>query len=151
LFDLAFAAQYPLVAVGAPASTFFPGAARKLGIDLELPGHGEVANAFGAVMGVVTQRASLVVTQPLHGRFIVHHGSEPREFPELALALDCARTLVREKAEHLARKAGAGTVAVSLAEDARHVEHEVDGELFLETVVTATASGRPDLGRLAGS
>lgn len=149
LFDLAFAAHYPLVAVGAPASTFFPQAAQRLGVDLQLPERGEVANAFGAVMGVVMQRASLTVTQPLHGRFIVHSDSEPREFSKLNDALECARHLARERVLLMAETAGAGAVEVRLSESGRHVEHEVDGELFLETVVTATASGRPDLTRLA--
>jgi N-methylhydantoinase A/oxoprolinase/acetone carboxylase beta subunit len=149
LFDLKFAAHYPVVAVGAPASTFFPQAAKRLGVRLRVPEHGEVANAYGAVMGVVIQHASLTVTQPLHGRFIVHSESDPREFSDLQEALQCARKLARERVHAMARRAGAGAVEISLAESGRHVQHEVDGELFLETVVTATASGRPDLDRLA--
>ena len=67
LFHLNFAADYPVVAVGAPAGTFFPDAAAHLGVELSLPENGEVANAFGAVMGSVVQRAHVTVTQPLHG------------------------------------------------------------------------------------
>ena len=37
LFHLKFAADYPVVGVGAPAATFFPDAAEHLGVELVLP------------------------------------------------------------------------------------------------------------------
>ena len=35
---------------------------------------------------------------------------------------------------------------ISLSRVSRHVDHDIDGELFLETRITATATGRPALG-----
>ena len=60
LFHLNFATDYPLVGVGAPASTFFPESAGRLGIELLLPENAAVANAFGAVMGSVVQRSHVL-------------------------------------------------------------------------------------------
>ena len=112
-----------------------------------MPEHAEVANAFGAIMGSVVQRAQVTVTQPRHGDFIVHSDREPEHFSDLREALDRAGQLASDKARQLARQAGAADVEVHVERDARHVRHDIDGELFLESRVTATATGRPALGR----
>ncbi|MGD8357798.1 MAG: hydantoinase/oxoprolinase family protein [Lysobacterales bacterium] len=147
LFHLKFAADYPLVAVGAPAPVFFPDAAAHLGVDLRLPEGAEVANAFGAVMGSVVQRAQVTVTQPRNGVFIVHSDLGPQTCGHLDEALREAQRLAKEQARDLATQAGAAEAEVSLHEESNHVRHDVDGDLFLETRVIATATGRPALGR----
>ena len=144
LFHLKFAADYPVVAVGAPARTFFPDAAAHLGVELLLPEHAEVANAYGAVMGSVVQRAHVTVTQPLHGTFIVHSDREPIQFSELEAAIETAEKIAIEKVRAMAASAGAASVEIRLSSDENHVRHDVDGDLFLETRITATATGRPD-------
>jgi N-methylhydantoinase A/oxoprolinase/acetone carboxylase beta subunit len=146
LFHLRFAADYPVVGVGAPASTFFPDAARRLGVELLLPEHAAVANAFGAVMGSVVQRAQVTVTQPRHGHFVVHADREPLHFDDLQDALASAGSSAAERALRLAREAGAADCELRLEQTANHVQHDIDGELFLEARVTATATGRPALG-----
>ena len=142
LFHLKFATDYPVVAVGAPAATFFPAAASQLGVDLSLPAHGEVANAYGAVMGSVLQRAHVTVTQPRHGLFVVHSDREPIHLTTLDDAIATAETLAREKASNLALAAGATHLETRVSQEEKHVNHDVDGELFLEARVTATATGR---------
>lgn len=146
LFHLRFAADYPVVGVGAPASTFFPDAGRRLGVELLLPEHAAVANAYGAVMGSVVQRAQVTVTQPRHGHFVVHADREPLHFGDLQAALASAESIAAERARRLAREAGAADCELRLEQAANHVQHDIDGELFLEARVTATATGRPALG-----
>jgi N-methylhydantoinase A/oxoprolinase/acetone carboxylase beta subunit len=148
LFHLNFAADYPVVAVGAPAGTFFPDSAAHLGVELSLPENGEVANAFGAVMGSVVQRAHVTVTQPLHGKFVVHSEAGPIHFSDLNEALSTARGIADDKARELAGTAGAVSVEVFLSSDDKHIQHDVDGELFLESRITATATGRPDIHKI---
>jgi len=148
LFHLGFAADYPLVGVGAPARAFFPDAAAHLGIDLTLPDHAEVANAYGAVMGSVVQRAQVTVTQPQHGRFIVHSDREPLQFSDLAEATAMAEKIATGKVRELILAAGAANVEIRLSSAENHVDHDVDGDLFLERRVIATATGRPDIGRI---
>jgi N-methylhydantoinase A/oxoprolinase/acetone carboxylase beta subunit len=150
LFHLRFAADYPVVGVGAPASTFFPEAANHLGVELVLPENAKVANAFGAVMGSVVQRANVLVTQPLHGQFIVHSDREPIHFNSLEEAVSTAEEIVREKVALMAMKAGAESVEIRLSSEDKHIEHDVDGSLFLETRVIATGTGRPDISRMVG-
>jgi N-methylhydantoinase A/oxoprolinase/acetone carboxylase beta subunit len=148
LFHLNFAADFPLVAVGAPAATFFPDAAAHLGVELRLPENADVANAFGAVMGSVVQRVHVTVTQPLHGQFIVHSDREPIHYTDLAGAISKAQSIAVDKARKLAHEAGAQSVEVRLSSTDRQVQHDVDGDLFLETRITAAASGRPDVRRI---
>lgn len=148
LFHLKFAADYPVVGVGAPAATFFPDAAQHLGVELVLPLNADVANAFGAVMGSVVQRASVLVTQPLHGQFIVHSDREPIHFTSLAEAVSTAESIARERVLVMVRDAGAEAAEVRLSSDENHIHHDVDGELFLEARITATATGRPDVSQM---
>jgi len=149
LFRLDFAGDYPVVGVGAPAPAFFPEAARRLGVDLRLPQHAEVANAYGAVMGSGVQRIQVTVTQPVHGTFIVHGDEGPVTYNDLARALAHAEEIAVRRVRVQAASAGAAVVEIQLSRDENHVHHDLDGDLFLETRVTATASGRPDCRDLA--
>lgn len=146
LFHLRFAADYPVVGAGAPAATFYPEACARLGVDLLIPEHAAVANAYGAVMGAVVQRAEVTVTQPRHGLFVLHGRQQPEEFSEITEAMERAEAEVRARVREQARRAGAGSVEVRVERIANHVHHDVDGDLFLETRVVATAAGRPRLG-----
>ncbi len=145
LFHLSFAGDYPVVAVGAPASTFFPDAAGHLGVKLVLPEHGEVANAFGAVMGSVVQRAHVSITQPLHGQYIVHTDQGPIHFGSLEEATEKANAMATEKAHLMTQMAGAGEMEIRLSQEGKHIHHDMDGDLFLEMCITATATGRPGI------
>jgi N-methylhydantoinase A/oxoprolinase/acetone carboxylase beta subunit len=93
LFHLKFSADYPVVAVGAPAATFLPDATERLGVKLILPERAEVANAYGAVMGKVIQRAEVTITQPNFGTFIVHSDHEPRQYGSLNNAMQTATAI----------------------------------------------------------
>ena len=151
LFHLRFAADYPVVAVGAPARTFFPDSSEHLGVELKLPENAEVANAFGAVMGSVVQKTQITLTQPLHGTFIVHSEQGPLNFSDLKSAIRKAEELVKQKAHELGESAGAAGLEVRLSRDVNQVHHDLDGDLFLEMQITATATGRPDCRGLAGA
>jgi N-methylhydantoinase A/oxoprolinase/acetone carboxylase beta subunit len=149
LFQLNFSAQYPIVGVGAPAHTFYPEAAKRLNVELKLPEYAEVANAYGAVMGSVVQRVHVMVTQPLHGMFVVHGEEGPIKFSDLAAALAEAEKMAVTRVRHLGSSAGAGALDIQVNRNENHVHHDLDGDLFLETRVTATATGRPDCSMLA--
>jgi hypothetical protein len=36
-------------------------------------------------------------------------------------------------------------VVIRISSDDNHIHHDVDGDLFLEAKITATATGRPDV------
>lgn len=141
LFKLDFASDYPIVAVGAPAASYYREVAESMHIGLHLPEHADVANAFGAVMGSVIQRAQVTVTQPQHGTFCLFNNDQPQRFDTLAAAKKCAEGIVLQEAERKALDAGAKNPQVTLSYEDIHVNDAIDGELFLESMIIATAIG----------
>ena len=148
LFKIDFASDYPVVAVGAPAASYYPAVTKSLGVGLHLPENGNVANAVGAVMGSVVQRAHVTISQPTFGLFCLYHKEEPKRFYDLDEAVKCAEAIVEADALELARAAGAVSVEVVLSRSDNQVLHDIDGELFLDCEITATATGRPNCGVL---
>ena len=145
LFGINFGKSHGLVAVGAPAATYYPQAAKSLNLDLILPQYGHVANAVGAVMGSVVQRSEIVITQPTQGIFRIFHGAAPFDCTDLSEALSQAEAIVKQQAFTLAKSAGAADVDIRIRHDNKHVMSELDGELFVEAKISAIATGKPIL------
>jgi N-methylhydantoinase A/oxoprolinase/acetone carboxylase beta subunit len=143
VFELRFSKSLPLVAVGAPAASWYPGVANALGMDLALPMHGEVANAVGAVLGRVSQRVHLTVTQPTRGVYRVFTHAGPRDFASLDEALHHAREEASREATALALEAGAAEVEVRTHCDDNSASDDAGNSIFFEARVTASASGPP--------
>jgi N-methylhydantoinase A/oxoprolinase/acetone carboxylase beta subunit len=143
VFQLQFSPTMPLVGVGAPAASYYPAVARGLGVALKLPRHAEVANAVGAVLGQVSQRVHITLTQPARGVFKVFTAQGPVDFGDLATAVAHAQALAGAQARERALDAGADGVTVVFAQRNNSVSNDIDGNVFFEAVVTATASGSP--------
>jgi hypothetical protein len=143
VFQLQFSPTMPLVGVGAPAASYYPAVARGLGVALKLPRHAEVANAVGAVLGQVSQRVHITLTQPARGVFKVFTAQGPVDFGDLATAVAHAQALAGAQARERALEAGADGVTVVFAQRNNSVSNDIDGNVFFEAVVTATASGSP--------
>ncbi|MCY7304945.1 MAG: hydantoinase/oxoprolinase family protein [Rhodoferax sp.] len=143
VFALKFAPDLPLVAVGAPAASYYPAVAAALGVRLELPRFAEVANAIGAVLGQVSQRVHVIVSQPVRGVFRVFTAQGPRDFADVAAAVSHAQQLASAEALRRALEAGAAHVEVLLSQTDNKVSNDIDGDMFFEARVTATAFGPP--------
>ena len=143
VFTLQFAADMPLVAVGAPAASYYPAVARGLGVALELPPFAEVANAVGAVLGQVSQRVHITVSQPVRGVFRVFTKAGPKDFTKVDAAIRHAQGLAGAEAMQLAMDAGAAHASIELSQLDNTVSNDIDGDMFFEARVTATASGPP--------
>jgi N-methylhydantoinase A/oxoprolinase/acetone carboxylase beta subunit len=145
VFEIRFDDALPLVAVGAPAESWYPAVAKTLRTALAVPRHGDVANAVGAVLGEVAQRVHLTVTQPVQGVFRVFAHNGPRDFPTLDAAYDCAREVAGAEALVLARNAGAHEPVLRTEVHENSAEDDAGNRVFFEARVTATASGPPAL------
>jgi N-methylhydantoinase A/oxoprolinase/acetone carboxylase beta subunit len=135
----------PLVAVGAPAATYYPLLAERLGARQVVPPHAEVCNAVGAVAGGVSQRVRVLVTAPAEHRFRVHLPDGPRDFTDREAALALAREAARDIARSQALAAGAVNPETELEEIERVAEIAGSNPIFVEAEVIATAAGRPRL------
>jgi len=143
VFQLRFSPSIPLVGVGAPAASYYPAVAHALGLQLQLPKFAEVANAVGAVLGQVSQRVHLTLTQPARGVYKVFTAQGPVDFADLASALAHAQQLAGEQAQARALAAGAAEAQVVFSQRNNSVHNDIDGNVFFEAVVSATASGPP--------
>ena len=130
-----------LVALGASAATHYPHVARRMGVELTVPDHAEVAGAVGAAAGSVRQRVMISVTQPSEGRYRVHLPGGPRDLGVMDEALASAREVAGQLAEERARKAGAASVSIEISENIKLVPLGGGKELFIEALVQATADG----------
>lgn len=131
----------PVIGIGAPAQSFYPPIADFMDVEVVVPEHAEVANAVGAVVGVVRQSAQITIS-PVAGqnRVVVHAPQEQKEFDDLELAAGWAIELASELASQKARDAGGSNLELKV--DRRDNSVEEGGQVtFFESVIVATATG----------
>jgi len=97
------------------------------------------------VLGRVAQRVHMTVTQFSRGQYKLFTQDGVQDFTDLQAALECARELTGAQARVLARQAGAEDIELVHTQSNNSVDHDIDGHMFFEAVVTATASGAPTL------
>lgn len=143
--EAAFTVKKPIVAVGAPAASYFPRVAAELGAELVVPEHAEVANAVGAITGRVVERVAAVIRPDRPDGYVVVTAGEQRRFTELAEAELFAEGHVRASALRKAQECGGTRIEVSVAgEDLSAPLHPGWGDsIFIERRVAATAVGFP--------
>jgi N-methylhydantoinase A/oxoprolinase/acetone carboxylase beta subunit len=132
----------PVIGLGASAPSYYGAVGERLHCQMILPEHAGVANAIGAVVGQISQRAAAIVTSPSVGRFTAHLPDGLQSFSSRDEALAATEAAMLLEATSRARAAGAEDLRVTTQRQIR--EAEVEGSpMFIEATVTATASGRP--------
>lgn len=131
-----------VIGLGASAASYYPAVGTRLNARMVLPAHGGVANAIGAVVGQISQRRSGTVTSPSEGKYRVHLDEGPQDFDESTAALQCLEDRLTRDARAAAEGAGAADINLHVARDIRTAQVEAR-EVFVEAVLTVTASGRP--------
>jgi len=131
--------QRTIVAIGAPAAAYMQKTSEVLNAPLILPPHAEVANAVGAVVGVVMIRKKILIT-PLEGgrRFRAHLPTGVKDFMDLEEAVDFAKTDFSVLFEKAARKTGAAAPTIQI----KRTDRVIQG-IYLDTELVFTAAGRP--------
>lgn len=132
----------PVIGLGASAPSYYGAVGTRLGCRMILPEHAGVANAIGAVVGQVSQRAEGMVSSPGEGRFTAHLPEGLQSFSDRDSALAALEAALTAEASARARQAGAEDLHLSVAREIR--EAEVEGNpMFIEATIAVTASGRP--------
>jgi hypothetical protein len=135
----------PVVAVGAPAKVFYGEVGRRLGAEIVIPAHFEVANAVGAATGAVAHAVALEVTGDGSGMFRVHAGSAIESFEGAAPALAFAEAKARDQATAAVLEMGAESPEIRVTCVKRMLPDAVSENDLLHALVTAQAVGRPHL------
>lgn len=132
----------PVIGLGASAPSYYGAVGERLGCKMILPEHAGVANAIGAVVGQISQRATGLVSSPGEGRYTIHLPDGLQSFADRETALAALESALTEDASNRARAAGAEDLRLTATRDIREVEIE-GRSMFIEATVTVTASGRP--------
>jgi N-methylhydantoinase A/oxoprolinase/acetone carboxylase beta subunit len=144
--------RLPVVAVGAPVSAYLPATTRQLNTSLVIPDEAEVANAIGAVVGSVVERARVLIRPMDFEAYYRLHlpgtlGMEEniRDFESLDAGIAFAHEVVPPRLRTLAEQAGADHVEVQMTRVDRTgtVQGEGSDDVFLETHLVFKAVGRP--------
>ena len=132
----------PLVGLGASAPVYYPAIAAMLASESAIPADADVANAVGAVVGQVRASATVLVTMPEDGIYILSGAGENLRFTDEGMSFADARTRAVEAAMARARLNGAVDLVVAMDEQVDAPEVEGNRKL-IEARFIATASGRP--------
>jgi N-methylhydantoinase A/oxoprolinase/acetone carboxylase beta subunit len=147
LVDARIRLTAPLIAIGAPASAFYPEIARRLGAPLVVPEHAAVCNAVGAVAGVVSETCDVLVNQPSFKVFRVHDPAGIRDYSDAQEAIADATRVSRGLALAAARRAGALDPHVETSVFERRAHTNSADDYLAEATVRSRATGRPATGR----
>jgi N-methylhydantoinase A/oxoprolinase/acetone carboxylase beta subunit len=138
--DMALA--LPVIGLGASARAYYGAVGARLGTQMLVPDHADVANAIGAVVGQVQMQASGTVTSPGAGAFKVHLAGDVQSYSSRDAALSAIRAALTAQATAAARGAGVEDISLHVAQDITEVE--VEGQpMFIEAKIRVTAQGRP--------
>ena len=141
-FTMQASLHYPIVGLGAPVNSYYPAAARLLNTECIIPAHAHVANALGAVVGIIRQQQTLSITPAGGNKVNVHLASGVQHFSNLEDAVQVAMQWAREQAYEKARIAGAIDIDVRIERHDNVVEDNGQ-RVFFECKIVATAIGRP--------
>jgi N-methylhydantoinase A/oxoprolinase/acetone carboxylase beta subunit len=133
----------PVVGVGGPAPVFYPEMCRRLGAQLLLPEHGDVANAIGAAVAAMRARGVAEVTSLGMGEYRIHHRGAPVPVAGGAAALAEARRLAAASAQDAAREAGLRGGTVAYREDRVDVPGEEGDTGLIAAIVIAEIVAPP--------
>ena len=138
--DMALA--LPVIGLGASARAYYGAVGARLGTQMLVPDHADVANAIGAVVGQVQMQASGTVTSPGAGAFKVHLAGDVQSYSSRDAALSAICAALTAQATAAARGAGVEDISLHVAQDITEVE--VEGQpMFIEAKIRVTAQGRP--------
>ncbi len=131
-----------LVGVGAPVHIFLPDVARALGTRSVVPDHAGVANALGAVAGNVAAESHATI-RPEGDGFGVFGPLGGGEAASLEEAAAFARRMTeREAIDEARRRGAAGELMVRFSEKPLVSSTGYGSDVFIESIVTATAIGK---------
>ncbi len=133
----------PLIALGAPVSSYYPGCAEHLETKLLIPEYAEVANAIGAVAGNVLQHTTVHVVNMEDGEYYrLHHEEGIEDFESLEDAVSAGTKFALASARKKAEEAGAREIHTEIdRKDNNALGH--GREIHVSTAITVTAAGRP--------
>jgi len=140
--NVSFSPIIPVIAVGGPASLYYPEVGRRLNSVTIIPPHADVANAVGAAVGMIKTHCTIEITANEAGGYWVHINDDPTLIASPRDALALAEAEARESALSQANSMGAVDVVVAL--DVKRVDvPDTENDIGLvAATTTAECTGR---------
>jgi len=104
----------PLIAVGGPATLYYPEVGRRLGSETIIPKFAEVANAVGAAVGMVKTHSTIEITGKDSGGYWVHIDDDPTLVSSAPVALKLAEEAATKIALEQAHAMGASDTDIAV-------------------------------------
>ncbi|MBT5219813.1 MAG: hydantoinase/oxoprolinase family protein [Woeseia sp.] len=104
----------PLIAVGGPATLYYPEVGRRLGSETIIPKFAEVANAVGAAVGMVKTHSTIEITGKDSGGYWVHIDDDPTLVSSAPAALKLAEEAATKIALEQAHAMGASDTDIAV-------------------------------------
>ncbi|MAR54999.1 MAG: hydantoinase [Acidimicrobiaceae bacterium] len=141
LLNITIGITQSLVCVGAPALLYRSELSDYLNTACSTPNNFDVANAYGAAIGLIRVSSSTTVSAPRRGLFRVHT-HDPETFYDLSEAKEFAEIQAKNDLTEKMHIAGASNFTFSYNWDVKEVD--VEGrQLFIEALLKAEAEGAP--------
>ena len=141
--NLDLALEAPILAAGAPAALFLSPVASFLSGDCVIPPFMEVANAVGAVAGVVSHREEVIVRRQPDETYRAFVSDGRYDFQDLDSATTAAEEKASVLAKEAARAAGAGELELDHSREDFSISNQDGSEMVLERKIIVRAFGRP--------
>ncbi|MEM7208619.1 MAG: hydantoinase/oxoprolinase family protein [Pseudomonadota bacterium] len=136
--------EIDIIAVGGPASVFYPAVGERLGIDVIIPSGAEVANAIGAAIGLIKVRAVVEITRTEGGGYLIHSEGEPQASDSSQRALEIASEAAREIAQREAKLMGGSEVEIDVSIKRIDIPGLSEDISLVAATVTAEVVSAPD-------
>jgi len=137
----------PIVFIGAPAQTYARGIEGFIGASIKVPVHHGVANAVGAVTGVVRVVLTVLIRPLPEGGYTAYTKESKKYFDSLDQAKEEMKEFARRAVREKARRSGALHLDVKIELEDREVKISQEDTIYLETVIKAMVSSIPVSGR----
>lgn len=131
----------PLVAIGAPAQTYYGNIAERLGAELIVPEYAYAANAVGAVVGKVIKNIAITISAPSDGIFRVHADTN-KDFNDLESAVEFARNYGEEYVKvYISENNGYNATTTTDRKDS--IVKGNGRDMFIQSVISVRGVGEP--------
>ena len=133
----------PIVFIGAPARTYARGIEKFVGANIAVPDHYGVANAVGAVTGVVRVDLTVLIRPHPERGYVAYTKESIKYFDSLDQAKEEMKEFALRAVREKARKSGALHLDVNIEMEDREVAVSQEDIIYLETVIKAAVSSVP--------
>ena len=136
----------PIIAVGAPVKAWLPHIGSLFGAKVIIPDNAEVANAIGAAFGRICEKSTALIRRDKNKRkYYLHLPDRKKIFYSRKQAKAYAKADLEKRVTKMAEATGCSHVDIDVTIDDLYVETLDNRKKYIETKVTAIASGWPTL------